>query len=268
MNLAGLKRKSQEVWRKTLLLHKSNPGVRVASSLSPVELLTVLYYKPFLRFSPQEPLWQGRDRLIASKGHGAAALYPILADLGFFESAKLERIGWECSEIGMIPDPCLPGIETVNGSLGHGLGVGLGMALSLAAEKNPARAVVLHGDGELSEGSVWEAAMLAGYLKLDHLTLLVDVNGRSMLGNCRGNAEQYEQIFSGFGWKVIRCDGHNVEGLICACEKLFSVTGKPAVLLSETIKGHGVPELEQAPLAHVMNLKPERIDELVRKGAL
>ena len=264
MDLARLKNKNRWLWCETLKLHGQEPGIRIASSLSCVELLTVLFYNGFLKLYPDRPDHPDRDRFIASKGHGAAALYPILADLGFFSPDRLNEVGSPCTAFGMIPDPAVPGIETVNGSLGHGLGVGAGMALSLKQAHHPAKVVVLHGDGELGEGSVWEAAAFAGEMHLNNLFLLLDVNRKSMLGTCRRSLEQWERMFQAFSWKTAVCAGHDLTEIMNALTELFSRRNNcPSILLLDTVKGHGVPELEQSELAHVMSLKPERIEALI-----
>lgn len=264
MDLEQLKQKSRQLWCETLKLHRQEPGIRIASSLSCVELLTVLFYGGFLKLYPDQPYHPDRDRFIASKGHGAAALYPILADLGFFPADRLNEVGSPRTDYGMIPDPGVPGVETVNGSLGHGLGVGAGMALSLKQAHHPAKVVVLHGDGELGEGSVWEAAAFAGEMHLNNLFLLLDVNRKSMLGTCRRNLEQWERMFQAFSWETAVCAGHDPAEIRNALTKLFSrESDRPSVLLLDTVKGHGVPELERSELAHVMSLKPERIEALI-----
>lgn len=258
-----LQQKAKDVWKETLELHAKDQGVRIASCLSCTDLLTVLFYGGFLKFFPHSPLHSDRDRFIASKGHGAIALYPILADLGFFPRKCLEEVGNTNTAFGMIPDPGVPGIETVNGSLGHGLGVGAGIALSLQYAGNNAKTIVLHGDGELGEGAVWEAAAFAGDRKLKNLYLIIDVNKKSMLGNCRRSIGQWQKMFEAFSWTVFCCDGHDISGIYTSLKKMFySSNETPSVLLLDTIKGHGVPELEQSALSHVMSLKAGRVAEL------
>ncbi len=166
--------KVKHVRRETLVLHYLAPETRVASSLSCVEILVALYYGKILNFKPENIHWEGRDRFIISKGHGAISLFPILADLGFFKKEELSKIGTQGSFLGGIPDPIIPGFETVNGSLGHGLGVACGISLGLKKKKKDESVFVLSGDGELSEGSVWEAVMFAGHHQLDNLILIVD----------------------------------------------------------------------------------------------
>ena len=117
-----LRKKAKEIRKETLLIHKRAPETRVASSLSPIEVFVALYYGKVLNFDPKNPLWEGRDRFVISKGHGSISMYPILADLGFFDKSELEKVCRPGSFLGGIPDPIIPGYETINGSLGHGMG--------------------------------------------------------------------------------------------------------------------------------------------------
>ncbi len=153
----------------------ANAG-HLASSLSCVEILVALYYGGILRIRPHEPNWEDRDRFIISKGHGGIGLYPILSDLGFFDKSELQTFGKDGSRLGIHPDPNAPGIEMVTGSLGHGLGVGAGLALAAKMDGKSYKTVVLLGDGECYEGSIWEAAMFAGCHKLDNLVVIIDYN--------------------------------------------------------------------------------------------
>ena len=149
------------VRKETLKIHKITPDTRLASSLSPIEILVSLYYGEILKFNPKNLQWQERDRFIISKPHGAVSIYPILADLGFFDKKELKRVGQNGSLLGGIPDASVPGFETTHGALGHGLGVACGMAIALKRMKSNSKILVLLGDGELYAGSVWEAIMIA-----------------------------------------------------------------------------------------------------------
>lgn len=265
-HIAFLTQKAFAVRRETIRLHGLFPETRLASSLSAVEIFVSLYYGGLLRFDPQNPAWEQRDRLIVSKGHGGIALYPILADLGFFAKAELETIAQPGSRFGSIPDCGIPGFETINGSLGHGLGVAAGMALGLQAKRNPANVFVVLGDGELSEGSVWEALMFAGHHHLHNLTAIIDCNKISMLGYCKNtiDLEPLEQKFAVFGWEAHRVDGHDVEQLFPCLQRLKSnKTNKPQVLVADTVKGKGVPQLEGQPLCHVKSLSKAEVAQLL-----
>jgi len=261
-----LQQKSVWVRRETLKIHKIAQGTRLASSLSAVEIFTVLYYGNLIKFDPRNINWNKRDRFIISKGHGAISLYPILADLGFFSKKELNSVCKDGSRLGGIPDPVTPGFETVNGSLGHGLGVACGMAIALKLKKASEKVFILMGDGELYEGSVWEAIMFAGAHRLDNLILIIDNNKVSMLDYCRNiiNLEPIEQKFKDFNWFATRLDGHNVKNFYNAIANLkISKVLKPKVIIADTIKGKGVPRLETDCLSHIKSLKAEEIDALL-----
>jgi transketolase len=261
-----LKRKSDWVRKETIRLHGKSPETRLASSLSAVEILTVLFYAGKLKFDPSNPDWEGRDRFIVSKGHGSISLYPILADLGFFSKEELEIIGKKESFLGSIPDPVIPGYETVNGSLGHGPGVGAGMALGLKVRKSDSKVVVMVGDGEIYEGAVWEALMFAGHHNLNNLTMILDHNKISMLNYCEEiiSHGEIESRFAAFGWDTYRVDGHNIEAVSEVFDKMFSSnSAKPKILIADTVKGKGVTELENDHLCHIKSLKTDRVEELL-----
>jgi transketolase len=269
MSAINLSQKAHWVWRETLAIHRRAPETRVASSLSSIEIFVALYYGGVLRFNSAYPLDEQRDRCVISKGHGSICMYPILADLGYFSIDELQRVCQTGGFLGGIPDPVIPGYETVNGSLGHGLGVGTGMALGLKTKGSDRSVFVVCGDGELHEGANWEAIMFASQHKLDNLNLIVDDNRISMLGYTDDIVSHgsLSDRLSAFGWDCIEVDGHNVE----AVKKVLlgmkeSNVGKPKALIARTLKGHGVPGLENAPLSHIMNPKPELIDSLLEQN--
>jgi len=260
--------KSKAVWVRieTLKVHAHAQETRIASSLSCVEIFTALYYGGLLKFRPQDPAWTGRDRLIVSKGHGAVSLYPILADLGFFDMEELGRVCKKGSFLGGIPDPVVPGFETVNGSLGHGLGVGAGMALALKRKGMANRVYVLVGDGELNEGSVWEAMMFAAHHRLDNLTLIIDANRACML-DFSSNVLDIEPLaakLSAFGWEAASIDGHDVKEVFESLSAAsLSESQRPSAVIARTIKGKGAARLESDPLSHIRNLSPNEVSEII-----
>ncbi len=262
----NLKEKAHWVWRETLAIHRRSPETRLASSLSAVEIYTALYYGGVLDFDPKNPKWEGRDRCIFSKGHGSISMYPILADLGFFDIAELQKVCETGGFLGGIPDPIIPGYETLNGSLGHGLGVGTGMALGLNRKGSDKNVFVVTGDGELHEGANWEAIMFAAQHKLDNLHLIVDNNQISMLGytdDIISHGDLTARLMA-FGWECASVDGHDVVAVQSALIKMKSIkNGRPKALIAKTLKGRGVPNLENAPLSHIMNPKPELLDTLL-----
>lgn len=265
-DLNYLKEKRDWVWKQSLILHGRSPDTRIASSLSPLEIFICLYYGKILNYDPQNPQWKERDRFIISKGHGSISMYPILADLGFFDISELEKIGTKGSFLGGIPDPIIPGYETVNGSLGHGLGVSTGMAFYLKRQKSDSKVFVMIGDGELYEGSNWEAIMLAPQLELENLVLIVDFNKVCMLDYCEKviNWDSLTDKFKAFGWNCCEIDGHDIENVHEALSSIKNTQqNRPTVLIANTIKGKGVKELETSSLSHVLSLKQARIEELI-----
>jgi transketolase len=226
----------------------------------------VLYYGNILAYDPENIFSKDRDRFIVSKGHGAVSLYPILADLNFFDKRELEKLSKEHALLGIIPDTAIPGFETTNGSLGHGLGVACGIAMALKRNKSHKKVFVLSGDGELNSGAVWEAVMFAGFHKLDNLILIIDNNKLSMLDYQKNilGLEPLDNKFKAFGWKTENVEGHNIEKLYHALKYFKNdLDDKPKVLIADTIKGNGVPSLQNDSLCHIRSLKPEEIDSLL-----
>jgi transketolase len=229
-----------------------------------------LYYGGVLRFDPRQPLAATRDRCVISKGHGSICMYPILADLGFFPPEELLHVCESGSFLGGIPDPVIPGYETVNGSLGHGLGVATGMALGLRRRGDSNSVFVMVGDGELHEGANWEAIMFAAQHGLDNLHVIVDNNRISMLGPTDDIVAHgsLPDKFRAFGWDTQEVDGHDVAAVQAALlAQKSSYSGRPSLLVAHTLKGRGVPGLENAPLAHIMNPKAATIDALLEQAS-
>ncbi|MGB9677387.1 MAG: transketolase [Candidatus Ratteibacteria bacterium] len=253
-----LNEKVNFIRKETLKLHLLTPETRIASSLSCIEIFVVLYYSKIFNFFSEK---QG-DKLVISKGHGSISLYPILYDLGFIRKNELENISKENSVLGSIPDISLPTIDLINGSLGHGLGQACGIALGLKRKKINSKVIVLIGDGELYEGSVWEAVMFAFHHKLDNIIAIIDNNKISMLDYCKNiiNIEPIKEKFSHFGWLVKVINGHDIYSLYQSLYSLkYNKGKKPKVLIAETVKGKGVPSLEKDPLCHIRSLKKEEI---------
>lgn len=254
------------VWLETLKIHQSAAETRIASSLSPIEIFVALYYGGVLAHSPAKPLAEDRDRMIISKGHGSICLYPILADLGYFPSTELDRVCKQGGILGGIPDPIIPGYETVNGSLGHGLGVSSGIALGLKTKGQDNNVFVLCGDGELLEGSCWEAIMFAGHNNLDNLVLIVDNNGIAMLDYTKNivSLENITAKLEAFNWSTVELNGHDVSGLTNALSQIKKQRdGKPKAIIANTIKGRGIKEIENKALSHILNPSKETLARLL-----
>lgn len=264
-----LKEKSKYIRCETLKIHRFAPETRIASSLSPVEIFVSLYYGNILSFNPHDPKDETRDRFIISKGHGSISMYPLLADLGFFNKKELENVCKNGTFLGGIPDPIIPGYETINGSLGHGLGVGTGMAIALKTKQRNQNVVVLTGDGELNEGSNWEAIMFAPQHKVDNLTLIVDYNKVSMLDFSKNiiDMNSLNQKFEAFNWDVYEVkDGHDIEEVYATLKSIIEIRNKkPKVVIVNTIKGKGIPFLETHSLSHILSVKTDDIDSLIKE---
>lgn len=262
-----LKDKVDWVWTETLKLHKRSKETRIASSLSPIEIFVALYYGSIIQQNPADPLDDNRDRCIMSKGHGSLAMYPILADLGFFPNSELEKMCKADSFLGSIPDPIIPGYETINGSLGHGVGVGAGIALALKVRQKNRQVYVITGDGELHEGSNWEAFMFASQYELNNLTVLVDNNQISMLDRT-DNIVTHGNLFAkfkAFGWTPFEVkNGNDIDAVYDSLRnaKSFDTQG-PKVIIFYTKKGYRVPGMEDAPMSHIMGIRTDLIDQLI-----
>lgn len=268
ININELKKKALWVRRETLKIYKITSDLRLASSLSPVEIFVALYHGKILKYNPKNIHWEKRDRFVISKPHGAVSLYPILADLGFFNKKELKRVGQNGSLLGGIPDTTCPGFETINGALGHGLGVACGIALGLKKKNSNSGVFVLSGDGELSEGAVWEAVMFASQHRLNNLILIVDNNKISMLDYCKNiiDLTPLQEKFRAFKWEVKIVNGHEIKEVYKSLKELKgSKNNYPKVLIANTIKGKGVFQLENDVLCHVRRLDENEIINAIEK---
>lgn len=237
-------------------LHRRARAIRVAdlkmifaaglghlgSDFSAVEILTALYFET-LQIDPTEPDHPERDRFVLSKGHSAGALYVTLAEAGFIPNDELSTFVQAGSRLNGHPNRLkVPGVEASTGPLGHGLPIGVGMALAAKLQRATWHTFVLCGDGELQEGSMWEAAMAAGHLGLQNLTLIVDRNGLQQGARTETTMglDPLAERFGAFGWSVREVDGHDLSALVAAFAEGPLETGRPTCLIANTQKGHGV----------------------------
>jgi transketolase len=244
--LAGLDHRS--IYLRRLVLQALEGGGRghIGSSMSPVEILRVLY-DDIMRYRPAEPKWPGRDRFILSKGHGCLAQYALLADKGFFPAAELARFCRRDSFLGGHPEAGkVPGVEASTGALGHGLPIGVGMALAARIKRADHRVFVVMGDGETNEGSVWEAALCAGKHGLSNLVAMVDYNKLQSYGPTREvqDMEPFADKWRAFNFAVTEVDGHDVSALRRVLGSLPLDTGRPTAIICHTVKGKGIPFAE------------------------
>lgn len=232
-------------------------------SLSSVELMTALYFNGHLKFDPRNPLDPARDYFILSKGHVCPVLYAVLAELGGIGCDELCTLRKPGSRLQGHPakDACLPGVEVSTGSLGYGLSIGAGLAVGCKAAKKPNRVYVLMGDGEQQEGSVWEAVMAAGHLKLDNLCGIIDNNRLQIDGSVRDimNVDPLKEKYEAFGWDVLEIDGHSLDAVNAAYTTFKKNVGKPTVIIAHTVKGKGVSFMENNVDWHGKAPNPEQV---------
>jgi transketolase len=237
--------------RKTILeiIYKTK-SPHIGSSLSIVEILIALYFRS-LNVSPDDALNPDRDRFILSKGHACPALYAVLAERGFINKDELDGFAINNGLLEQHPTIDLDkGIEASTGSLGHGLSIGIGMALAGEIDKNKYKVYVLMSDGELNEGSVWEAIMFAGHHKLTNIIVLIDYNKMQALGCTRDilDLEPLAKKWESFAWNVQEVDGHDFKQIFNALNSLSPK--KPNVIILHTVKGKGISFMENQLLWH------------------
>jgi transketolase len=263
---AEARRVRRNVWRA---LRAGGSG-HAGGSCSAADILAALYFHR-LRVRPGEPDWPERDRFVLSKGHANAALGAVLAQAGFIDDAVLDRFyGFE-SPFGMHPDIKVPGVEMCTGALGHGLAVAMGMALGARIQKLAFHTFVMLGDGELHEGSNWEAAMAASHYRLANLTAIVDHNKISQSGRVAEiiGIDPLADKWRAFGWEVREIDGHAMGDVVDTLEALPLHPDRPTAIIAHTVKGKGVSFAEDTYLWHSNNVNDETYERaLAELGGL
>ncbi len=251
--IIDLKKKARWVRNKVLEMCLRAGAGHIAPAFSCTEILVCLYYGDILRFKPKDPKWKNRDRFILSKGQGCAALYAILADLGFLPVPELNSYCQQGSRLGGHSESNVPGVEAFTGSLGHGLSIGAGMALAAKMDSKDYKTIVLLGDGECQEGSVWEAAMFASQHHLNDLIAIIDRNKLQAISSTEETLglEPFQERWRAFGWDVESVDGHSIEALISIFNSLpLRKSDKPFAIIARTTKGKGVSFMENKPIWH------------------
>lgn len=243
--------KSVEYRRKILKYIYNAKAGHTGGSLSCVDILNVLY-NCILRVDPENFNDPNRDRYIQSKGHSVEALYVVLADRGFFPESDLQTMGQYKSHYIGHPTRKINGIEQNTGALGHGLALSVGAALAAKMDRKPYRVYTLLGDGELPEGSNWEAALTAAHYKLDNLCAIVDYNTLQITGPTASvcNTDPVDDKFVSFGWSVRHVNGHDLTALKATLRETPIQAGKPSVIIAHTVKGKGVSFMENTVKWH------------------
>lgn len=250
-----------KIRRHILRLIRAGEAGHVGGALSSVEIVTALYFK-IMKNDPANPRWPERDRFVLSAGHKCLVLYAALAERGYFDLSILDTYGALDSPVPGHPNMHkLPGVETNTGALGHGLSIAGGMALGLRMDKSPARVFVLMGDGELAEGSNWEAAAAASMHKLENMLVFVDRNQLQISGPTTKvmNYEPLEERWRSFGWSVRTIDGHDFNSIISNAGSIPFEKGKPSVIIADTIKSKGLSFAERKVNYHYWKATPEEM---------
>jgi transketolase len=244
-------RKGNEIRRDIVSMIVKAKGGHLGSSLSEADILAVLFFRT-LNFSPENAASPDRDRFVLSKGHASEGLYAALAGRGFFPKSWLFDYLGHDSPLTIHPTRHVPGVEINTGALGHGLSIGTGMALAAQKTGRSYRVFVLTGDGELQEGSNWEAAMAAAHFQLGNLTLIIDHNGLQLADTIANTMEisPLREKLSAFGFDVHEVDGHDSGALSALFDSLDYAGEKPHAVIAHTVKGKGVSFMENRPEWH------------------
>ena len=252
MNTEKELRELQELRKKIFITGYKGGMAHLASCYSCLEMIYALYTKGILKYDLNNPKWEDRDRFILSKGHAGLALYSVMQKMGMISVKTLDSYLTEQSEIG--GEPCMRDsvwVEATTGSLGHGLSMGLGIAMALKMNKSPAKVYVMLGDGELEEGTVWEAIMTAPAFGVDNLIAILDCNQiqkMDFVDKTIGDPRWMEK-WKSFGWSVVETNGHDIEAF-CTSVREDAPKGKPRLIIANTIKGKGVSIMENNPNWH------------------
>jgi transketolase len=256
--LARLESEARQIRRNVWRALRAGGGGHAGGSCSAADILAALYFHR-LRVRPDDPHWPERDRFVLSKGHANAALGAVLAQAGFIEDEVLDRFyGFE-SPFGMHPDIKVPGVEMCTGALGHGLAVAMGMALGARIQNKPFHTFVMVGDGELHEGSNWEAAMSAAHYGLANLTAIIDFNKICQSGRVDEIVcvDPLAAKWRAFGWEVREIDGHDMAQVVDALDSVPLTQDRPTALIAHTVKGKGVDFAENTYLWHSNSVNDE-----------
>jgi transketolase len=233
-----------------------------------IEVVSLLYSK-YLKYDPKDPRDPNRDYLVLSKGHGVMALYACFRELGWLSQTDLDHYFTDGSLLRGLSESNIPGLEVTSGSLGHGLPVAVGLALGLKLKARAQKVFCIVGDGELNEGPMWEAAMVARQHQLENLMVVVDANQFQAMGRTIEilDTEPLVEKFSSFGFAASECDGHSLTSLDRTIEGLMAVSGKPKALVARTIKGKGVSFMEGDNKWHYTRLSNETLELALKELA-
>ncbi|MDE1991892.1 MAG: transketolase [Rhizobiaceae bacterium] len=261
-DIDGLKARATNLRRHMLSMARGQGQGYIGQGLGIADLLAALYFHE-LRYDPHDVTWAERDRFLLSTGHYSIALWAAFAEIGIIPVEELSTYGADGSRLEMSTLDTTPGVELIGGSLGHGLGQAIGQALGLRLAKSRARVFVELSDGEMQEGSTWEAAMSAPHFKLDGLVALIDCNGIQADGPVVLDMEPVAEKWRAFGWETLEIDGNDMTAVVSALMLSRNANGKPKAIVLRTSPGKGVPRIENSEKAHFFRIDPVEWDAII-----
>lgn len=266
VDLAALRRRATNIRRHVLRMAERVGQGYVGQGLGIADLMAVLYFSE-MRFDPARLDWPERDRFVLSTGHYSIGLYAALAEAGVFSKEVLDTYGADGSILELAGSEKTPGFEMTGGSLAQGLSQAVGMALGARLSGTGARIYCLLSDGEMQEGSTWEAAMSAGHYKLDNLCCFIDSNQQQADGPPEAvmGVEPIAPKWVAFGWRTIRIDGNDVDQIVRALDEARKVSGKPQAIVIDTLLGKGVPMFEDREKNHFIRVEQHEWDAALRE---
>ncbi len=264
VDFAQLKRRATNLRRHMLTMAAGRGQGYLGQGLGIADLMAALYFHE-MKYDPGNPKDPARDRFVMSTGHYSIALWAALVEAGTLPKAELGTYGADDSRFEMSTLDSTPGVEIIGGSLGHGLGQGAGIALALKMQASNARVFVELSDGELQEGSTWEAAMAIPHFQLDNLVALVDANGIQADGPIVLKMEPIAEKWRAFGWEVRDINGNDIRAIVDSLHWARAMAGVPHVIVLRTTPGKGIPTLERREKAHFVRIEASDWDEFEKE---
>ncbi|MBZ9851333.1 transketolase [Mesorhizobium sp. CA14] len=261
-DVATLERKATQLRRHMLTMARGQGQGYIGQGLGIADVLAALYFHE-LRYDPHNLAWPDRDRFLLSTGHYSIALWAALAEAGIIPVEELVTYGADDSRLEMSTLDTTPGVEVIGGSLGHGLGQGIGQALGLRLDCSDARVFVELSDGEMQEGSTWEAAMSASHFELDGLVALIDCNGIQADGPVVLKMEPVADKWRAFGWETVEINGNDMKAIVEALADARRRNGKPRAIVLRTLPGKGVPHIETSEKSHFFRIDVAQWDGII-----
>lgn len=266
MDIVHLERRATRLRRHMLTMASGRGQGYLGQGLGIADLMAALYFHE-MKYDPQNPKDPKRDRFVMSTGHYSIALWAALVEAGTLPESELTTYGADDSRFEMSTLDTTPGVEVIGGSLGHGLGQAAGMALALKLQQSTSRVFVELSDGELQEGSTWEAAMAIAHFRLDNLVALVDCNGIQADGPMVLRMEPVAEKWRAFGWEVRDINGNDMSGIVEALHWARATAGVPHAVVLRTTPGKGLPSLERREKAHFVRIEPDDWDKFEKEFA-